>query len=609
MSSRAEPTSQASALLRRVRHFTGSPKEFWPLFLETCSALTGAPVVWLHARAINGQEGPAVWQRLLLWTTPEGGRSRNLADPAEALLQKAFDAELAEEEGDRPMTAFLVSAGAEGGSGIISLAFPTVADRNQARSTMLLLQEMPGQYLASREAAVARQQNAELLTALDLSLQVDRQRKFLAAAMTVCNELAAQLGCDRASLGWLQENEIIRLRAVSHAEQFERKAQVARALELSMEECLDQETEIHFPGREGGPITRDHAAYARETGAGHLLSLPLRVDGQAAGVFLCERQSAPFDEVMIRRLRVALDQVVRRLADFEEREHWVGRRLWRWLKRGAATYPQPRHTGAKLALALGSAALLFLVGGRLPYRVSAPFVLRSDQVAFVTAPFDGFVSDVAVRVGDSVPAEGLLARFETRELLLQQASGLANVGRHQQEAEKARAANDLAEMRIAQAEAEQAKAALDQTRYHLEKAEIKAPFAGVVVEGDLRKRIGSPFRQGEVLFQLARLDTLSAELEVAERDAHEILDAKTAVIAFASAPERSFNVLIERVHPSAQSRPAGSVFLVQAQLPRATQSWWRPGMTGQATITVGWRNTLWIFTHRTMDWLRLHLWW
>jgi len=64
----------------------------------------------------------------------------------------------------------------------------------------------------------------------------------------------------------------------------------------------------------------------------------------------------------------------------------------------------------------------------------------------------------------------------------------------------------------------------DVTRSHV------APHTRVEVNNvaDLRKRIGSPFRQGDVLFQLARLDTLYAELEVAERDTHEILEAREA---------------------------------------------------------------------------------
>ena len=598
----------AQELVQRLCHFTAAPKEFWPLFLEAGAVLTDAMVASLYVRGATSA-GASDWQRLLHWNVPEAGRMHPNASPTDTLLQMAHEKGVAEAGEGLLWAAFRVSAGEEGGTGVVGLAFSKAEDRARAWPAMLQLAEAPAQYWALRQMEAVRQQNVALLSALDLSLLVDRERKFLAAAMTVCNELAARLGCDRVSLGWLDDDQIIQLNAMSQAEKFERKAQIVRALELAMEECLDQEAEVEFPSREGGPIARDHASYARESGVGYLLSLPICAGGKSLGVLLCERQSARFQDVEVQNLRLALDQVTGRLLDFKEREQWVGRRIWRWLKQEAATFLQSQHTGAKLAVVLTSLTLAFLLFGRLPYRVSASFVLRSDQVAFVTAPFDGFVQDVAVRVGDNVMSNSLLARFDTRELLLQQSSALANVNRHQQEIEKARVANDLAEMRIAQAQAEQAKAALEQTRYHLEKAEIKAPFASAVVEGDLRKRIGSPFRQGEVLFQLARLETLYVELEVPERDAHEILEARDAMIAFASAPERKFKVIVERVHPSAQPRPAGNVFLVRAKIPAETQRWWRPGMSGAAKIKVGWRNPLWILTHRTMDWARLHLWW
>jgi hypothetical protein len=32
-------------------------------------------------------------------------------------------------------------------------------------------------------------------------------------------------------------------------------------------------------------------------------------------------------------------------------------------------------------------------------------------------------------------------------------------------------------------------------------------------------------------------------------------------------------------------------------------------MSGVAKVNVGERNILWIFTHRTVDFLRLYLWW
>lgn len=603
----AKSAERAAPLLRKLCAFTGAPKEFWPLFLETAGVLTGAAAASLHVAGAT-QEGATAWQRLLDWRGPNGDRNGNPGEPVAGMLQSAMEGGAVEQGGDLPSVAFRVSAGAEGGAGVVFLGFTNGCDPASTRPAVCMLAEIPAQYLAVREVSAVRKRNEDLLGALDVSLLMDRQPRFLAAAMTVCNELGARLRCDRTSLGWLQDDDVIRLRAVSQSEKYEKKAEVVRLMEIAMEECLDQEAEIRFPATDATTVTREHAAYARETGAVHLLSLPISVDGKPVGVFLCERQSAPFDEGETGRIRLALDQAGRRLSEREERERWVGRRFWRWVKRQSGSLFKPQHTGTKIAAALGALVVLFLIIGRLPYKVSAPFVLRSDQVAFVTAPFDGFVQDVAVRVGDNVGTNDLLARFDTRELVLQQSGALANVSRHQQEAEKARAANDLPEMRIAQAQGEQAKAALEQTKYHIEKAEIRSPFPAAVVEGDLRKRIGSPFRQGEVLLQLARLDALYVEMEVAERDAHEILAAREAFIAFASAPEREFMVTIELVHPSAQSRPSGGVFLVRAKLPPEAQQWWRPGMSGAAKIKVGWRNPLWIMTHRTLDWLRLHWW-
>lgn len=601
-----EATTPVPPALQRLRNFSGPPREFWPLFLETCLSLTGAARASLHLK--NPTAG---WQRFAVQSDASAPRSREWPWPDALLLDAAESggmAEAAAPSNAAPSHAtFRVTAGEEGGFAVIALAFVHAPDAHTIRPVLRVLAEWPSQYLAIRQAAAVREENGRLVTALDLGLLVQREEKFLAAGMALCNELAANLGCDRVALGWLTDDQIIRLKAISQAEKFERKTDIVRRLELAMEEAIDEGRDVVFTALDDTAPLREHAAYARESGVGCIASFPLRIGEQPVGVLLAERRERAFEPDDVRRIRLACDQVTRRLAVLEEKDHWFGRRLVRWARRESKSFLQPKRTGRKLAAVVGALAVLFLLIGRLPYRVEAPVVLRSDQVAFVTAPFDGYVQDVSARVGDEVITDGVLARFDTRELLLQQSSALANVNRHQQEAEKARASGDLAEMRIALAQMEQAKASLEQTRYHLVRSDIRAPFASVVVEGDLRKKIGSPFRQGEVLFQVARLDALYVELEVAERDVHEILDAKSATISLASAPEKDITVTIERVHPSVQSRQAGGIFLVRAKLPTDAKALWRPGMTGVSRIHAGWRNPLWIWTHRTFDWFRLHV--
>jgi multidrug resistance efflux pump len=601
-----DATTPASSVLQRLAGFSGTPREFWPLFLEATLFLTGAARASLHRR------NPAVgWQRLIVRSAADLPRGREWPWPEVSLLDAAEAGGVTEAPptsgGSPAFVVFQVGGGEDGGDAVVALAFAVSPAAAAIRPALLALAEWPAQYVAVRLAEEVRQENGRLRTALDLGLLVQREDRFLSAGMVLCNELAAALGCERVVLGWLTNDQIIRVRAISHAEKFERKTDIVRRLEVAMEEAIDEGHDVVFPPQDHPAPLREHGAYARESGAGCLCTLPLVVGERAVGALLAERRDRAFTTEDVRRLRLACDQATRRLAFLEEKDHWIGWRLTRWIRHEIRTFLDSERTAKKLGAVVGALCVIFLLFGRLPYRVEAPAALRSDQVAFVTAPFDGYVQDVVARVGDEVATDAVLARFDTRELLLQQSSALANVNRYQQEAEKARASGDLAEMRIGQAQVEQAKAALEQTRYHLGRAEIRAPFGSVVVEGDLRKKIGSPFRQGEVLFQVARLDALYVELEVPERDVHEILDAKTATISLASAPENAVAVTIERVHPSVQSRPAGGVFLVRARLPEGSKGWLRPGMTGVGRIKAGWRNPLWIWTHRTFDWFRLHV--
>ncbi|HVZ17618.1 MAG TPA: HlyD family efflux transporter periplasmic adaptor subunit, partial [Terriglobales bacterium] len=177
------------------------------------------------------------------------------------------------------------------------------------------------------------------------------------------------------------------------------------------------------------------------------------------------------------------------------------------------------------------------------------------------------------------------------------------------EAEKARAARALAEMRVSEAMADQAKARLDLIRYRIAQATIKAPFAGVVVEGDQRERLGAPVKTADVLYKVANIGTMYAEAEVNERDVQDILKTTDGQVAFVSEPKRKFPVHILAREQAAIPKTEGNVFLVRCSLPSGVQPWWRPGMSGVAKFDAGKRNLFWILTHRTVDFLRLKLWW
>ena len=164
-------------------------------------------------------------------------------------------------------------------------------------------------------------------------------------------------------------------------------------------------------------------------------------------------------------------------------------------------------------------------------------------------------------------------------------------------------------MRVAEALAAQAAARLQQVRARLAQSGVRAPFAAVVVEGDLQEKIGAPVRSGDPLVHLARLEGLHVRCEVDERDVHEIEVGQTGEVAFASRPGKRFAFTVSRIEPQARPRPDGNVFEVYGELRGGEADWRRPGMSGVAKINIERRNLFWIFTHRTTDWLRMRLWW
>lgn len=610
---------QALKELTGLRQFQGGARDFWPRYTAGLGQITAANKVAILVR--QTVDDTIQWRKVGEWVVG-GGTSRllvqfttqleetaqrctahgNLAFPLEPVPNRGY--------GHFALAVRLVLARAED----ICIAMCLLSEVNEqaAQEGLLrlsLVADIPASYQGNLAGQQARTDVQKFASTLDLMVQVNAEKRHLAAVLAFCNALATQFRCDRVSLGWL-EGGYIRLRAISRTEKFDRQMAAARALEIAMEECLDQDEEIVWPPPEGSTVvTRDHERFSQEQKTGNLCSLPLRVDDKAAAVLTCERLSEAFSEIEVQQLRLACDQAARRLSELKHHDRWFGARWVTSAKEACAKVVGPEHTWAKVLAVFIALVLAIFFFVRVPYRVEGNFLLRSDEVAFLTAPYDGFISEVRVRPGDVVDNAGPLLALDTADLELEESAAMADVQRYQREGEKARAAFNLAEMRIAEALAAQSQARLDLVRHRLSQAVIRAPFKGVVVEGDLRERLGAPVKQGDALSKIARIDTLYVEAEVSERDIHDILGKERGEIAFYSQPKLKYPVRIEIIEAAAFPKKEGNVFLVRCVFENAPENWWRPGMSGLCKLSVENRTLFWIFTHRTVDFLRMWLWW
>jgi multidrug efflux pump subunit AcrA (membrane-fusion protein) len=243
------------------------------------------------------------------------------------------------------------------------------------------------------------------------------------------------------------------------------------------------------------------------------------------------------------------------------------------------------------------------------YRVEGTFLLRSDRAATLSAPFEGFIKDVAVEAGDHVAKGQIVLQLDAEPLRVEESSALAELDRYRSEADKARAAKAVAEMHIAEALARQAQAKLDVVRFQLAQAQVKSPLDGVIVEGELKERLNAPVKQGDALFRIAQLGHLYVEFQLDERDAHLVSGGSTGEVSFVSQPGDRIPVKVEVMVPAAMEKEGTHAFAGKARFEVPERDWWRPGMSGICKINAGRRSLFWILTHRTVDFLRLKLWW
>lgn len=611
------PDAREDALgqLLALSKFNGEAGEFWARYLHSLNAFCGSrrASVWLRRED--------KWLELAAMPkAPQGA-----AVPSGEMLD-VFCTGLGESQpagifggdssgGGGVFAAGLIHPEPGGAPALLALQMDHSSDASTVERLSLAL-AIPTQFEQRRQLELARRDASRLASVLDMGAVLNGHSRFVSAAMALSNELASRFGCDRASLGWMEKN-YMQLKAMSHTEKIEPRMEATQQLCALMEEACDQEEEILWPRPAGQAfITRDHEIYARSQGAAHLATLPLFGDAASpgkprdperpCGAATMER-TTPFSLDELRTVRLMLDQVARPLAELHRRDRWFGSRWAMEIRRACAGLLGPEHTWWKLLAISLAAGLLILFFGRKDYRVEGSFALKTDAMAHLSAPFEGHIERVAVKPGDVVRAGDALVSLDVRELLLQKEAAVAERERHSADALKAESSGDVAGMRIAQAREAQARAQIDIVTDRLQRAQMKAPFDGVVVEGDLREKIAAPVQKGELLMKIARIEDLYPVVEVPERDIQELREGAAGEAAFASLPGEKFPVRIERIEPVARSKEKGNLFSVRCVFTGAPADWWRPGMSGIAKIEAGRRSLLWVTTHRTVDFLRM--WW
>jgi multidrug efflux pump subunit AcrA (membrane-fusion protein) len=444
---------------------------------------------------------------------------------------------------------------------------------------------------------------------LDLVASAQGHDRFAETATAFATELATQLGCDRVSIGFLRGGRA-RVRVVSHTAHLGNRTNLLRAIGAAMDEAVDQKAPVALPAPPGAAprVCRAHEELARQGAGGSVCSVPFARGDRLVGALTLERpRERPFDPAAIDLVEAVAGLVGPGLDVLRREDRWLPVKALDSARRVLELLLGPENAAPKLAALLLLAALAFLTFARADYRVAARAVMEADARRAAVAPFAGYLREAAVRAGDRVRQGQVLAVLDDRELGLERQRLASQRDQLERQRALALALGDAAQSKIARAQIDQTQARIALVEDQLGKTRIVAGFDGIVVTGDLSQALGSPVDKGQVLFEIAPLDSYRLVLEVDERDVADVAAGQTGRLLLVAAPADPLPFTVEKIVPVSVARDGRNFFRVEAELGHTPERL-RPGMEGVAKIDIERRRVASIWTRSALDWARLGLW-
>ena len=433
------------------------------------------------------------------------------------------------------------------------------------------------------------------------------QGSYQQGLMRLVAELTSHFGCERVAYAERRGHHC-QVVALSNSAGFDHRSNLVRKIADAMDEAIEQDSAILFPGNDSTLIQRAHRELARKHGAGSIATIPLTSQRRIYGALcLLGSETAPLDARALDLCQQTMALVTPYLVLKREQEQPIWHKFGNSLGEGLRKLFGVRYLQGKLLALVTATMLTFASLAEGEYRVTADAVLEGEVQRVVAAPISGFLLSSAVRAGDIIEQGQVLATLNDSELKLELARLRGSLHKLRREYREAQSTRDLVQVRVIREQINQIDAEIELVRRQLANITLTAPFDGVVIEGDLSQQLGAPVERGDPLFKIAPLQGYRIILKVDERQISYIEPGQPGLLALSSLSTREFPLLVERITSVAKADGGANIFRVEASLPNAPKLL-RPGMQGIGKIYAGERRLIWIWTHDIVDWLRLQLW-
>jgi hypothetical protein len=574
-----------------------------------CQMIDGVTrgIVVLRGQAANSYDACAFW--------PEGsGRSAALAEVAELALRErrgtaSGDGSNSADPAGAQHVAVPIMIGAElEGAVAVSLRSGRAEDGRQVLRQL----QWGAAWIRDRIRRAHGAEQDRLLdrsrAALDLLGSALDHERFEAAAMATVTGLAVRSKCSRVSLGFLNKTSVA-VKVISHTAQFGHQMNLVSCLGAAMDEALDQHCVILYPERADQLVaTSAHAELSRVQRDGQVLTIPLLVGERFVGALTFERApDVPFDLETVELLELVTSVVGPVLEEKRQNDRWLIVKVGESFHQQLTRLFGPGHLARKLIATAIVAAALFLTFAHGTYRVDADSRIEGLVRRAVVAPYDGFIKEATARAGDTVSEGQVLAALEDRDLLLERLKWVTERQQHLYEYDKALATRQPAAINVIRSQVDQAEAQIKLLDEQLARIKLRTSIAGLVVSGDLSQLIGASVQRGQVLFEVAPLDSYRVILGVDEREVGQIEPGQTGEVVVSALPNEPLSFKVDKITPIAEAQSGRNVFRVEGRL-TDNPAHLRPGMEGIGKIEIGRRSLAWIWLHPLIDWARIWSW-
>ncbi len=396
---------------------------------------------------------------------------------------------------------------------------------------------------------------------------------------------------DIIALGFCENGGKIQVATVSDVASPEKKTHRSRLLENVLRESAEQETALIWP-----------PASEPDDSTGSLLLKELVQEmSMQQGCAVSLHAPGSSDVVCLVLLWRSIAEREPLVAELQDQRALLNPLFFHVLKRSMANrIPRGSQSSRLKKVMVGGAAFFFLgwfFFFPTDFNLHPGSQVKPVQVRYVVAAFDGIIDDVFVEPGDQVASGSELVTLDGREISLELSSLAADSSKALKMRDSHHVRGDVAAAQMAQLEYQRLQERIKLLSIRQTQLRISSPTDGIVLSGDIKRSRKGPVNKGQVLFEIAPIDTVLIEMGIPDEDISHVDIGQPVSVIFDAFPRRTWHGKVDRVSPASRLIDGDNLFTASLELDNADRSL-QPGMRGRAKIFIDRRSPAWIYFHK-----------